>query len=112
MWLYSKNGFLSIIEPFDKMKENGFLLVRGRVAGDIEAHFPEAKVQQTPARDYLYRALVRRERVAQVLADQVKAIDYSNYKSTVDDMVRHRWYHRVWDQMVELQEEKANDDSR
>lgn len=112
MWLYSKHGFLSIIEPFDKMKEEGFLLVRGRVAGDIEAHFPEAKVQITPNRDYLFRALVRRERVAQILADQVKAIDYSNYKGTIKDRVRHRWYHRVWDEMCGLQEEKADEYSR
>ena len=51
MWIFMKDAFLSIV---DKGGDGSTLLVRGRHAGDIERVFPGAKVERTPARDYLF----------------------------------------------------------
>src|SRR5215831_4091688 len=53
MWLFAKHGFFSIVEHRADPRN---LLVRARVKGDIEHYFLDAKVTQTDAADYLYRA--------------------------------------------------------
>ena len=111
MWLYAKHGFLSIILPRDTNKE-GNLLVRARISGDIEHYFPEAKVIKTPNGDYLYRALVPKHRVREVLGNTVENIDYTNFKASVKDDRRHLTYSDVWFEMQQLQDMISEDEER
>jgi len=100
MWLSTNKGFLSIVShPQDK----DALLVRARRHGDIESMFPDAKVERTPGRDYLYRASIPRTTVAATVAARLCDIDYGNFKNSVRDDKLHRAYHRVWDVMADLQ---------
>lgn len=100
MWICTNLGFLSIV---DKAKQPGCLVVRARKAEHIEAHFPEAKVQRTPGNDYLYRAEIARETVAELIAEQVRTIDYANFKNSVADRALHGAYAEVWRVMAKLQ---------
>jgi hypothetical protein len=92
-WIFLNNSFLSIVSPNGK---RGALLVRARVAGDLEAIFPDAVVTETPARDYRFRATIPRDAVARAIAAQVLGIDYKNFKGSVPDLDRHNAYLKVW----------------
>lgn len=100
MWIALSDSFLSIVaHDFDPE----CLLVRARVAGDIERVFPKAKVERTPDADYLYRAKIPTEQVAQALAREARGIDYRNFKNSVLDQDRHDAYLACWSAMLRLQ---------
>lgn len=101
MWVCLSDAFLSIVEP---EAASPVLRVRARRKGDIERVFPGAKVERTPGRDYLYRAHIDREIVAQVMADQVRGISYSNFKNSVRNNKLHDAFAGFWSIMARLQE--------
>lgn len=101
MWICTNKAFLSIV---DKAKTPGCLVVRARVAGHIEAVFPAAVVSRTPGNDYLFRAEISREDVAAALAEQARAISYSNFKDSVRNRQLHDAYFGVWTEMAQIQE--------
>jgi hypothetical protein len=107
MWIFLSDTFVSIVQPgadIPKKERDGKLLVRARVRGDLQKLFPHAKVSETPTRDYLFRCLVPRERVAAVIANEITNINYMNFKNSVIDNRRHTAYGRVWSMMLSLQE--------
>lgn len=114
MWIFFPNAFLSIVE--DKQRPS-HLLVRGRFAGDIQNVFPSAKVSKNPDRDYLYRASIPRDDVADAVAIAVEQIDYHNFKDEATDsrpkkkrkggITRRSWHDillRIWTLLYSEQE--------
>ena len=101
MWIFAKDGFLSIVQHRD---QSDMLMVRARVAGDIEHYFP-AKVIRTDDADYLFRAIIARKAVAAAMAKAVEAISYDKFKSAVEDKRRHAYYFSVWDTGYLMQQE-------
>jgi hypothetical protein len=100
MWIFHPKGFVSIVTcPEDNSK----LLVRGRVAGDVEKMFPNAVVTVTPKRDYRFRAVMSRAAVRNRLRDLVDAIDYDNFKDACP-AERHDSYLDIWTTMYWLQQ--------
>jgi len=98
MWIYLREAFLSIVAHRDKRDT---LLVRARLAGDIERAFPHlaVKVKRTPAADYLFRAELPRKAVADALLEHAMAINYDNFKAAVPDPDRRKVYSTVWCEM-------------
>ena len=93
MWIYLNNSFLSIVE---NDQDSSLMHVRARARGDIEAVFPLAKVKHTPQGDYKYRTDIKREIVATALHNSIMNIDYTNFKNSVEDHVRHDVYLSTW----------------
>ena len=105
MWVFLPDSMLSIVQkPGDA--EAGTLTVRGRVAGDIEKVFPEAKVTEGAGTDYRFRASIPREQVAKAMHDAVMGIGYGNFKAQVKDRARHDAYLGCWSEMMKLQRSK------
>jgi hypothetical protein len=100
MWLCLRSAFLSIVA---KGCDRDHLLVRARRPGDIEQVFPDAKVSRSPRGDYLYRAIILRVDIAAALAEQLKNIDYDNFKDSVGDRALHDAYLNTWATMLRLQ---------
>ena len=102
MWIALNNSFLSIVENLDNSDE---LLVRARVKGDIENVFPEAQTFEDQSADYRYRAFLKRQLVAAVIADKVSSINYGNFKSSIykSEYRRHDAYLKVWSDLRVLQ---------
>lgn len=100
MWIFLSNSFISIVQ---KPGDTDLLTVRARLKGDIEAVFPDAKVDLNKGTDYKYRAKVPREVVAKALHDQTMAVTYSNFKNTVKSPKRHDAYMDVWSAMYKEQ---------
>lgn len=103
MWIFLPDSMLSVVEKPGDGKA-GTLTVRARVAGDIEAVFPDAVVKQNGGTDYRYRAVLPRELVAKAMHDAVMNLNWSNFKGAVKDRKRHDAYMRVWQAMFSLQE--------
>ena len=108
MWLFAKDGFLSIVQHRD---QPDVLMVRARVAGDIEHYFPDVTVIRKDDADYLYRAFIPRVKVADVVRDMVLNIPSGGFKSTIADKRREAYYLSVWDTMAEMQEELGQGES-
>lgn len=100
MWIHHPNYFLSIIDP--KGAYGGgdgvggsHLLVRARFKGDLERAFGEGiikHVEETPNRDYRFRALVTRDHVAEVISKTLLGLDYKNVKGATRETWRHDAY--------------------
>lgn len=103
MWVCLNRAFLSIVTPSPSEPDSSVLLVRARRKGDIESVFPGAKVDRTPHRDYLFRALIPREEVARAMSDEVFNVHYSNYKSSIKNRPFHDAMARIWSVMAGLQ---------
>lgn len=105
MWVFLTDAFFSIVEDRDNPT---ILMVRARLPGDIEAHFGDSEVVEMDAADYRFRAFVPRDEVRKVIADQVDAIDYPDFKSQIDlcDDVRNNAYHHVWAEMRAAQHDR------
>src|SRR4051812_38801979 len=100
MWICLNDAFLSIVAHYDDPDK---LLVRARVKGHIEAVFPGYKVYTRAGSDYLYRADVLRDAVAQVMRERIMNIDYTNFKDSVKDHKLHDAYAGFWTIMNRLQ---------
>ena len=104
MWLYTKKGFLSIVENFHDRSQ---FVVRSRFKNDIEAHFPDAKVEKDTGTDYKYRAFLPKKIVASTVHKYVESeLDYTNYKSSVKGSLKHDAYLSVWGIMKRAQDEE------
>lgn len=101
MWVCLSDAFLSIVQPDEN---TDVLRVRARRRGDIEKVFPDAKVERTPGRDYLYRAHVSREAVEKAMVAQVKNIKYDNFKNSVRDHKLHDAFAGFWSIHARLQD--------
>jgi hypothetical protein len=97
MWIYLSDAFLSVVQD---TTQRDHLLVRARIAGDIETVFPFATVTCSPERDYAYRASLPRAVVADAIERSVRAIDYPNFKASVHEQRRHDAYLRCWSAML------------
>ena len=101
MWIMTNKSFLSVVANRDDEKT---LLVRARLAGHIESVFPDAKIFYKTGSDYLYRALIPREQVAQVIAKQITEINYDNFKNSVKNRPYHDALLGIWTIMYRLQD--------
>jgi hypothetical protein len=102
MWLFTTDGFLSIVSKDCRPDQ---VMVRARVKADLKRAFPKAVIRTTrPPADYRYRAVVTRKALAAYLARVVGRLAYANFKDTVRDDARHQAYMRVWQAMFALQE--------
>jgi hypothetical protein len=81
MWIFSSQGFLSIVRHIDKPN---ILIVRSRFQGHLEKMFPKALVLEDAERDYRYRAELPTKEVSKVIARLVSEIDYDNFKNSLD----------------------------
>lgn len=101
MWICLNNAFLSIVRKDCGPDE---LCVRARRKGDIERIWPEAKVTKYTKSDYLYRAILPVSEVRWAISKLLAAIDYPNFKDSVEDELLHDCYLDVWQTMTKVQE--------
>ncbi len=102
MWLFTSKSFVSIVVDLNDRTKR---LVRARMAGDIEELFPSAVVREGEGTDYLYRASISTEEVAQKVQECVVGMNYGNFKDSVpsNHEGRHDAYMEVWGVMHEYQ---------
>lgn len=92
MWISLSDAFLSVIAIPDDPRpaQSARTPQRGYRKG-----FPNAVVQRTPGRDYPYRTEIPRAVVSSAIAASLDAINYENFKSSVNDDRLHSAYSSV-----------------
>jgi len=89
MWICLNTGFLSVIADKDPRK----LIVLARRRRDLLNTFgQDANVVETIDRHYRWRVFVDRESFKAVVAGQIDAISYANFKRSVKDKDLHEMY--------------------
>jgi hypothetical protein len=111
MWLFTTDGFYSVVED---RNDPSMLVVRARVELDaltLQSRLQDqrvyVRVKHTPAADYAYRLFVPRQAWSVYLQNAVEAIDYPNFKDAVrreQGAARAHTYLDVWGTMWTLQE--------
>lgn len=106
MWLFTDNGYYSIVQD---RYDHDYVLVRARRKDDLE-RLPKRrrerrKIIETPTADYPFRIRVKKSRFADLAAHLVTRIDYGNFKSAVaqQDRERANTYHDVWAVLHDLE---------
>ncbi len=108
MLIFTRHAFVSIVNhPVD----DRFVVVRGRIRGDIEHLFPDAEVFERPGADFRFQATVSRDRASNRIASQVRDIRYEAFEPSVDDGDRRQAYIQVWTAMYEEQERRVSSEA-
>jgi len=107
MWVFLNNAMFSIVED---RKDNGRFVVRSRGKDEIEKVFDVPAIVNQGS-DYLYRAFIPRERVEEVMVNELRRIKYDNFKASISysDKERKYAYGQVWSVMFNFQENQAED---
>jgi hypothetical protein len=106
MWILTDVGFISVVEHQDDMN---MLQVRSRVREDISRIFPNAAVYEHDGADYLFRANISREEVANVLWEKMMTLDYTSHvkdvaiKRSAPAAGRSAAYYATWTAMSKMQ---------
>lgn len=107
MWLVLDRGFVSVVQyKYDPSQ----VLVRSRVREDISNVLgDDVEIVADSAADYLYRAVVGRERLASALLAAVEAVDYTSHFKEVamnrsaPNPSRTNAYYDTWTAMSRMQ---------
>lgn len=107
MWLLTTRGFYSVVEDHSDPDR---VIVRARTRGDLESLrgvVSHVEIEETPERDYRFRASVHRVMWAAGVAELAMEIDYPNFKNAVAERQgseRAHLYSDVWATLLSLQE--------
>ncbi len=107
MWLLLDTGFISVVQHKD---DPALLLVRSRVRDDISNILgDDVEIVENPHADYLYRAVVSRERLAAALLKAVQSLDYTSHvkdialQRSAPSPGRQAAYYDTWAAMSRMQ---------
>jgi hypothetical protein len=115
MWVFMNDAFLSVVVPHPSdvptkhKKRLDLMVVRARRKVDLMNAFGRDAdiIESGPERDYRWRVFLPRSVVAEFLFEVVNAIDYQNFKDSIEakDKDRKRAYSSVWACMDHFQAE-------
>jgi hypothetical protein len=101
MWVFTKHGFVSIVQHRDISE---CLIVRARDPRPLEELWPNHEIITLEDADYRFRILAQRESVLDVVSDLVLSIDYDNFKNECFDHPEYlRSLGSVWRVMYDYQ---------
>ena len=92
MWILMNDAMLSVVRHTE---QPGAMLVRARLAGDVEQVFPAAQVTVGGGSDYRFRAGLPDAEVADAVRKRLLDIRYGNFKASVREPKRHDAYFKV-----------------
>lgn len=110
MWLFTKDGFVSVVK--DKYCKPDEVTVRARIREDLihalEKAGLDAEILEIDHADYRFRAIIKQEDFAVAAARIAMEIDYSNFKNEACPFERDNGravaYHSCWDALRGWQE--------
>ena len=106
MWIFTTEGFISAVYKHDAVQ------VRARDYKSLEdlATHCASEIKHTPVADYPYRLETDRDHLATWLTKQAQLMDYSNFKTEVEDIRGFEFaapLHKVWDVMHDVEDANA-----
>ena len=109
MWVFTESGFVSAIRHHS---EAGKLVVRARDYKSLEglANAIGLDIEPSPGRDYPYRVFIDDSTFATWLSKQIMKINYTNYKSHMEEIRDHDFssaLHSVWSALRQVEDGEA-----
>ena len=102
MWIFTKRGFLSIVQH-NSMP--GHFQVKSRVADPLEQLWPDHEVEVIDWADYRFRITIPKDEVLTVLKEEVEDVLYTSFKNECEvDEGYHYVLTRVWSIMYNYQQ--------
>lgn len=107
MWLFTKNGYYSIVQ--DSYCKHDEVVIRARVEKDLIDLMKEASINyaltKTPYADYKFRIIIKKEDLKKFINDYIDKLDYNNFKNSIKDKRRSRYYGNIWAELFEMGED-------
>jgi hypothetical protein len=103
--VFTTQDFLSIVADRED-PEAGRLLVRARNRKHLKALLLECEPFQKRPSDYPWHVWAERDHVQQLLADQVQALSWDNFKNATPEADCHDACVEVWQAMWQYQQGK------
>ena len=93
MWIYTQNGFVSVVCNHSSECLADEILIRARVKNHLTTVLGQvlnertvaSLVRDTPDHDYPFRACISRAQLREIVALQIDAINYPNFKGRCED---------------------------
>ena len=113
MWIFTPDGFFSVVEKAGD-RDTGILTIRSRVAADLDAlrerFMPElGPTIKGAGTDYRYRAKISKGAFSDGMKRVSESVDYDNFKHAVGTRQgydRARVYARVWTALLDLEDQE------
>jgi len=98
MWLCLNDCFVSVVEYQPKGKPvKDMLMIRARRRKHLTNLLgKDAEIVANVGTDYKYRAYVKRDEFAKLIADKITNINYGNFKNSVIEPELHDLYADFW----------------
>lgn len=97
MWICMNDGFVSAVIS---EQDPSMFKVRARKREHLEALLKSASlnipIHESRKADYRFRIFIRKEKFAEMIADRICDIDYSNFKDSVKNKALHDLYEYFW----------------
>lgn len=106
MWIFTPQGFLSIVADRENPRE-GQLLVRARNREHLELMLPDCEPFRKTPSDYPWRCWANRQVVAELLTRAAENLTYDNFKNAVEDPGYHDALLDVWTAMARYERRLA-----
>jgi hypothetical protein len=108
MWIFTKDGFFSIVKHKDN---SAYLMVKSRVREDLVDAFGPDDIKELAGSDYRFRKTVPRAVVADYLKRETYQLDYESVKDNIDkgEDDRHKMLYSVWAAHMALQRGRYDD---
>jgi hypothetical protein len=106
MWIIGQYGFISLVQHRDDPE---IMQVRARVREDILMYFPGVEIEMIVGADYLYRANVPRNIVAETVAAEILGYTVTSHvkdvavQSSQPNAYRQSAYYACWRALAEMQ---------
>lgn len=110
MWLFTETGFVSAVQH----RDNPDLLVvraRDRISLEPLSESAEAEITTNAFSDYPYRVIIHKAEFTSWVDDQIKFLEYPNFKSQVAITRGKKFAHMlgsVWATMLGAEDEEAH----
>lgn len=110
MWLFTETGFVSAVQHRDN---DDLLVVRSRDRKSLEplSKATTAEITTNAYSDYPYRVIVHKADFSTWVSEQIKFLDYPNFKSQVAVTRGKKFAHTlgsVWATMLDAEDEEAH----
>lgn len=100
MWIFLNSGFISVVQD---RRDSEKLVIRSRRPEVLMRLFPKEKILLNREADYRYRVFVRRAQLGAALCREIIALDYPNFKDSIQDSETRAFYHGIWELGLEYQ---------
>ena len=100
MWIFTRKGFVSAVQHDE---DSRLMVVRARAKHHLEALFPDEHIIELAPADYPYRVHITRQEFVEWATAQAEAIDYPDFKSSLDDDQYYDTCSRIWSVAHDLQ---------